>query len=72
MAPRAPRISGSELIKQLEHLGYFQVRTSGDHVRLHHHFRPPTTVPLHDVIWPGLLRKILRDTGFTLDELFSD
>src|SRR5262245_20384002 len=69
MAPRAPRVSGSVLIKALEHLGYFQVRTSGDHVRLHHHFhhfRLPTTVPLHDVIGPGLLRKILRDTGLTI------
>ena len=72
MAPRAPRVSGSELIKQLEHLGYFQVRTSGDHVRLHHHLRRATTVPLHEVIGPGLPRKILRDTGFTLDKLFSD
>lgn len=72
MAPRVPRVSGSELIKKFEHLGYFQVRTTGDHVRLYHHFRPPTTVPLHDIIGPGLLRKILRDTGFTLSEIFSD
>jgi predicted RNA binding protein YcfA (HicA-like mRNA interferase family) len=69
---RAPRVSGSELIKRLEQHGYFHVRTTGDHVRLHHRFRPPTTVPLHDVIGPGLLRKIMLDTGVGLDELFSD
>jgi hypothetical protein len=28
-----------------------------------HPQRPPTTIPLHDVIGPGLLRKIMRDTN---------
>jgi hypothetical protein len=32
----------------------------------------PTTVPLHDLIGPGLLRKILHDTGLTLTDLFTD
>jgi hypothetical protein len=26
------------------------------------------TVPLHDIIKPGLLRRILRDAGLTPDE----
>jgi len=69
---RVPRVSGSQVIKRLEHHGYFRVRTTGDHVRLHHRFRAPTTVPLHDVIGPGLLRKIIRDTGIDLLELFAD
>jgi hypothetical protein len=41
-------------------------------VRLHHRLRPPTTIPLHDVIGPGLLRKILRDTGLSASDLFAD
>jgi predicted RNA binding protein YcfA (HicA-like mRNA interferase family) len=69
---RVPRVSGSELIKILERLGYIQMRTVGSHVRLRHPHRPPTTVPLHDVIGPGLLRKIMRDTGLTLSDLFTD
>jgi len=69
---RLPRISGSELIKRLERHGYFQVRTTGDYVRLHLHRRPPTTVSLHEVIGPGLLRKIMRDTGFELSDIFRE
>ena len=69
---RVPRVSGTELIKKLERLGYIQMRTVGSHVRLRHAQRPPTTVPLHDVIGPGLLRKIMRDTGLTLPGLFRD
>jgi predicted RNA binding protein YcfA (HicA-like mRNA interferase family) len=69
--PRVPRVSGAELVKRLEQLGYVSVRTVGSHVRLHHSHRPPTTVPLHDVIGPGLLRKILRDTGLSVEDLFS-
>jgi predicted RNA binding protein YcfA (HicA-like mRNA interferase family) len=52
---RAPRVSGAELVKRLEVLGYMNVRSIGSHVRLRHPHRSPTTVPLHDVIGPGLL-----------------
>jgi predicted RNA binding protein YcfA (HicA-like mRNA interferase family) len=69
--PRVPRVSGAELVKRLQLLGYVSVRTFGSHVRLQHPHRPPTTVPLHDVIGPGLLRKILRDTGLNRTDLFA-
>lgn len=70
--PRVPRVSGADLINRLERLGYVSVRTIGSHVRLRHPQRPPATVPLHDVIGPGLLRKILRDTGLSRTDLFAD
>ena len=70
--PRVPRVSGAELVRRLEQLGYMSVRTIGSHARLRHPHRPPTTVPLHDVIGPGLLRKILRDTGLSRSDLFAD
>jgi predicted RNA binding protein YcfA (HicA-like mRNA interferase family) len=69
---RVPRVSGAELVKILERHGYIQIRTVGSHVRLRNPNRSPTTVPLHDVIGPGLLRKIMRDTGLTLPDLFND
>ena len=70
--PRVPRVSGAEPIKKLERYGYIRIRVTGDHVRLHHPHRPPTTVPLHDVIGPDLLRKIIRDTGPSRGDLFAD
>ena len=67
---RVPRVSGPDLVKKLERLGYVQMRTVGSHVRLRHPQCSPTTVPLHDIIGPGLLRKIMRGTGLTLPDLF--
>lgn len=66
--PRLPRLSGEDVIRKLRACGYREVRQHGSHVRLVHETRPPTTVPLHDLIGPGLLRKILRDTQLTLEE----
>jgi len=66
--PRLPRISAKEVIKKLKRAGYVEVRQQGSHVHLQHQDRPPTTVPLHDIIGPGLLRKILRDTELTPEE----
>jgi predicted RNA binding protein YcfA (HicA-like mRNA interferase family) len=69
--PKLPRVSGATIIKALKQAGYFQVRQQGSHVRLAHRERAPTTVPLHDVIGPGLLRKILRDTEMTPEEFLA-
>ena len=69
--PRLPRISAKAVIKKLELAGYYQVRQKGSHVWLEHTTRPPTSVPLHDLIGPGLLRQILRETKMTPQE-FTD
>ena len=69
--PRLPRISGKEIIKKLECGGYYFVRQRGDHIRLEHENRPSTSVPLHDIIGPGLLRQILRETGYSPEEFIN-
>ncbi|MEK7093368.1 MAG: type II toxin-antitoxin system HicA family toxin [Patescibacteria group bacterium] len=66
--PRLPRISGKEVIKKLKRCGYYEARQQGSHVRLWHDNRPSTSVPLHDIIGPGLLRQILRETKLTPEE----
>ncbi|HEY4521022.1 MAG TPA: type II toxin-antitoxin system HicA family toxin [Candidatus Paceibacterota bacterium] len=65
---RLPRISGKEVIKKLKRAGYFEVRQHGSHVLLQHDTRPSTGVPLHDIIGPGLLRQILRETQLSPEE----
>jgi predicted RNA binding protein YcfA (HicA-like mRNA interferase family) len=59
---RVPRdLSGAELIRQLEKLGYVATRQSGSHIRLtmrengDHH----VTVPNHDPLRVGTLSAIL-------------
>jgi predicted RNA binding protein YcfA (HicA-like mRNA interferase family) len=79
---KLPRnLTGAQLIKALERLGYQPTRQAGSHVRLtcqlpkEHHL----TVPLHDPLQIGTLAAILADVaalhGITkealTDKLFS-
>jgi predicted RNA binding protein YcfA (HicA-like mRNA interferase family) len=63
---KLPRnLSGTQLIKALEKLGYKLTRQTGSHVRLtspqpkEHHL----TVPLHDPLRIGTLAAILADVA---------
>ena len=63
---RLPRdLTGKQLIKDLEQLGYRVTRQTGSHVRLscevagQHHI----TVPLHDPLRVGTLAAILADVA---------
>jgi predicted RNA binding protein YcfA (HicA-like mRNA interferase family) len=75
---RVPRdLSGAELIRRLERLGYSATRQSGSHVRLttreggEHHI----TVPYHDPLRLGTLSSILvaiaARHGIDRDELLK-
>jgi predicted RNA binding protein YcfA (HicA-like mRNA interferase family) len=69
--PPLPIIPGKSLIKALRRAGFEIVRQRGSHVRLRHPDGRVTTVPVHkgQDIGRGLLRKILRDTEITAEEL---
>lgn len=63
---KLPRdLSGQQLIKALEQLGYQPTRQSGSHIRLtsaspeEHHL----TVPLHDPLRVGTLAAILAEVA---------
>jgi len=74
MSPKLPVISGDKLIRALGKFGYVVVRQKGSHVRLRHSTDPqrlPITVPLHDEIALGTLRRILRDAAVTGEQLLS-
>ena len=60
--------SGDEAIRAFERLGYEPVRQSGSHVRMKCEGRQPLTVPRHKELKRGLLRALIRDAGFTVDE----
>ncbi|WP_390457839.1 type II toxin-antitoxin system HicA family toxin [Planctomicrobium piriforme] len=67
-----PVLKPRELIRALEKAGFRVVRKSaGSHWQLAHDDGRRTTVPVHKGrdIGPGLLRKILRDTELTIDQL---
>ncbi|MEW5920187.1 MAG: type II toxin-antitoxin system HicA family toxin [Bacillota bacterium] len=70
MTPKIPVVSGMDCIKALEKVGYVVVRQKGSHIRLKEKSGklPPVTVPDHKELRPGLLRKILNDTGLTIED----
>ena len=70
MSRALPVISGAQLIRVLERLGWEVVRQRGSHVRLRHPDRRTfLVVPLHRELKRGTLVGILRDVGLDVDEL---
>lgn len=66
-----PILSGKEIIKALERLGYYIVRQRGSHIRLHHPSKKPVTIPNYKSIDRSLLRKILRDIQLDDEEFLK-
>ena len=72
--PQLPVISGKDLIKFLQTLGFVGVRVNGSHHRLKHPDGRVTTVPIHknEDLPKGLTRKIIRDDlDMELDEFLA-
>lgn len=70
MSGRLPVVSGAQLIRALQRLGWQVARQRGSHVRLRHPDRRTfLVVPLHRELKRGTLRGILRDAGIDVEEL---
>jgi predicted RNA binding protein YcfA (HicA-like mRNA interferase family) len=68
-------ITGKELVKRLQILGYVAIRQNGSHIRVQteQNGKHSETVPNHDPMKQGTLRKILKNIAnhfnMTLEEL---
>jgi predicted RNA binding protein YcfA (HicA-like mRNA interferase family) len=74
MNPKLPVVSGEDVIRALGKFGYVAVRQKRSHVRLYHSTekqRVPITVPLHAELAFGTLKRILRDSRITVEQLIS-
>lgn len=72
--PKLPRISGAEIIKILERMGFVEVRQKGSHVVLKkEQFEGALgcVVPLHKEVAVGTLSSILRQAQITPDEFVA-
>lgn len=70
MSGRLPVVSGAQLIRVLEGLGWEIVRQRGSHVRLRNPQRSIfLVVPLHRELKKGTLNGILKDAGVDREEL---
>ena len=73
MTPRLPSLTARKLVRFLKKQGYIEVRQAGSHLTLYRERdRRTVTVPLHtgQDIGRGLLRQILRDAGFSVDDFY--
>ncbi|WP_018635754.1 type II toxin-antitoxin system HicA family toxin [Parafrankia elaeagni] len=71
--PPLPVLSGGELVKVLEKLGFETVRISGSHHMLRNPDGRFTVVPVHSErdIPVGTLRRIIRGTGMSVAEFVA-
>lgn len=69
--PKLPVLSGADVIKALERLGFEQLRQRGSHVVLRRG-SVGTVVPLHREVKTGTLAGILRQAGVTQDEFLGE
>ncbi|AUT03346.1 hypothetical protein CLI64_24635 [Nostoc sp. CENA543] len=71
--PKMPILTGTEVIKTLEKIGFQVVRQKGSHVQMENEDGRLVTIPVHPgkTIGKGLLRKILRDVELTREEFIA-
>ena len=65
---RLPVLSGDELVSVMTRIGYNWHHTTGSHMILVHPSRRRLSVPRHRELDRGLLRRLIRDAGLTLEE----
>jgi predicted RNA binding protein YcfA (HicA-like mRNA interferase family) len=65
---KLPAISGDEAIKAFRRVGWIPRRQVGSHVMLDKEGEAATlSVPRHRELGPGILRRLIRDAGLTVE-----
>jgi len=68
--PKWPVVSGAQIVRALERLGFRQVRQRGSHVIMRREERG-CAVPLHKEVRIGTLGTILRQAEIAPDDFFK-
>jgi predicted RNA binding protein YcfA (HicA-like mRNA interferase family) len=68
--PKLPRVSGAEIVRALERLGFAKVRQSGSHVVMRRESRG-CVVPMHAEVKVGTLAGALRQAEVSPEEFTS-
>jgi predicted RNA binding protein YcfA (HicA-like mRNA interferase family) len=68
--PKLPVLSGADVVKILERLGFEKIRQRGSHVVMRRG-GAGTVVPLHKELKTGTLAGIIRQAGLTHDEFLG-
>ena len=65
--PKLPRVSGAEIIRALERLGFVRIRQSGSHVIMRRGNKG-CVVPLHSEVKVGTLAGVLRQAQVSSED----
>lgn len=69
MAPALKPCSGAEAVRKLKRAGWTVSRQRGSHVMMTQPENQYTlSIPQHDELGPGLLRKLIRQANLTVEE----
>ncbi|MBI5096678.1 MAG: type II toxin-antitoxin system HicA family toxin [Nitrospirae bacterium] len=69
MSERLKLCSGAEAVQRFQRAGWSVARQKGSHVMMTKSgYQYTLSIPQHDELGPGLLRKLLRQAGITVDE----
>ena len=68
--PKLPHLSGAEIIRALERLGFLQVRQKGSHVVMRRG-SSGCVVPLHREVKTGTLAGLLRQANFPAEDFLG-
>ena len=68
--PKLPRVSGAQVVKALEKLGFAKARQSGSHVVMKRG-ADGCVVPMHSEVKVGTLAGLLRQAGISHEEFTS-
>jgi predicted RNA binding protein YcfA (HicA-like mRNA interferase family) len=68
--PKLPHLSGAEIIRAFERLGFVQVRQKGSHVVMKRG-SSGCVVPLHREVKVGTLSGVLRQAGVNAEEFLA-
>jgi predicted RNA binding protein YcfA (HicA-like mRNA interferase family) len=69
--PKLPRLSGAEIVKVLERLGFYQARQRGSHVvmkKVTSDGAVGCVVPMHKEVATGTFNSILKQAHLTVEE----
>ncbi|OGT34713.1 MAG: hypothetical protein A2W28_08590 [Gammaproteobacteria bacterium RBG_16_51_14] len=68
--PKLPHVSGTEVQRALERLGFFKVRQSGSHVIMKRESKG-CVVPMHKEVKIGTLAGVLRQADISPEEFIE-
>ncbi len=70
--PKLPQLSGAELVKAFQRLGFTKISQKGSHIKMQDAEGRTAIIPNHKNIKPGTLKKgILNPLGVTVEELIE-